>query len=318
MCATGYSVCQYGQIANGSGRHKTAVNNAQEEVRSQIYAYVAQIFLTFGLAIPKISICLSYLRIFYTDVQGRRMIQLLIAILLLSIIPFTFETIFQCKPIHVYWTELRPASKCDPTLIALYINGSLNAIADIGLMAVVLPRILELQLHKRQRWALTGIVMLGWLAVGAATVRMVRVGTSIAQPDFEPSWDSYDVSIWSSTEIYLSLICASAPGIKPVLVKLVPGLLGSSLRNRTKATGPSIELSSRWKRTTIGSARMKKPNRETMWATADGVYTEFGKGRDENSLEAGSWKARSGDLEARKGSLDGGIFNKSEDHGAAV
>lgn len=236
------------------------------------------------------SICLTYLRIFYTDKRGRYMIQGLLVLLVLLTFPFMFEVAFQCHPVHVYWTEGRPAGKCIRDLPGFLLSGSLNVFVDVALIAIVLPRILELHLHQRQRWALTGIVLLGSLAVAAGIVRMVRVSGSITMPDFEPSWDQYDVSIWTSAEVYVSLLCASAPGVKPVVVKILPKLLGSSFsRSRTRTggveTGIELGLGSRWKRTTIGSARINnKRLSESILANSDGLYTEMGNGVDARNV----------------------------------
>jgi hypothetical protein len=238
-----------------------------------------------ALALSKFSICLTYLRIFHADKWGRRLIRSLIGLLVLLVVPFEFEAIFQCKPISAFWNEGRPFDKCAGDLAALLTNGSLNVFVDVCLMAIVLPRILELQLHPRQRWALTFIVLLGSLAVVAGIVRIVRVSSAITMLGFDPSWDAYDVSIWSSTEVYVSLICAAAPGVKPVVVKLIPKILGSSLRSHTPP-GQSIELglSSKWKRTTIGSARVLRQPNDSVLATIDGPYTQVGVGVDDESL----------------------------------
>lgn len=289
MLATAYSICQYAQIEHGSGHHIAAVamRNPSDPIEAQKWAYAAQLLIIPALMLPKLSICLSYLRIFYSDVQGRRMIQVVMAILIIQVFPFFIENIFQCKPIYVYWTEGRPSSKCLHDTAALYINGSLNAALDIALMAIVLPRILELHINKRQKWALIGIISLGSFAVIAAIIRMVRVGTTIVRPDFDPTWDMYDVSIWSSMEIYVSLICASAPGIKPLVSKLLPKLLGSSLYSRTRTLGNagqhggSIELSSKFKRGTVGSVALRKNTNEFGLA---GPYTQVGRGVDKESL----------------------------------
>lgn len=290
---TGYSVCQYGQIDNGAGRHAaaTVMQNPNAPITSQKYAYAAQIILFPALALSKMSICLTYLRIFYQDRGGRHMIQALLVLLVLLTFPFMFEVAFQCRPVEVYWTEGRPAAKCLQDFAGFLLSGSLNIFVDVALMGIVLPRVLELQLHRRQRWALTGIVLLGSVAVAAGIVRMVRVSTALNMPNFEPSWDAYDVSIWTSTEIYVSLLCASAPGVKPVVVKVLPKILGSS--GRTRATGGStgieLGLGSKWKRTTIGSTRMNnKRMNEAALTTADGPYTEVGSGVDARSLSGKS------------------------------
>ncbi|KAF1929883.1 uncharacterized protein M421DRAFT_419651 [Didymella exigua CBS 183.55] len=302
---TGYSVCQYGQIDNGFGRHviATIMENPQALVTSQKYAYAAQIILSPALALSKMSICLTYLRIFYVDKHSRYMMQALLVLLVLLTFPFMFANAFQCRPIEVYWTEGRPAGKCSRDLSRFFLTGSLNIFADVALIGIVLPRILELQLHKRQKWALTGIVLLGSLSVVAGIVRTVRLGTLFLMPDFEPSWDSYDVSIWTSTEIYVSLFCASAPGVKPVVVKILPKILGSSFsRGRTRATGGTrqggtvieLGLGSKWKRTTIGSTRTHNSRlSEAALATADGSYTEVGSDVDARSLAERSDKPTS-------------------------
>jgi hypothetical protein len=289
---TGYSVCQYGQIANGAGRHAAALfaQHLDTPITSQKYAYAAQIIVFPALAVPKMSICLTYLRVFDADIRGRYMIRALLILLVLLTFPFMFEVAFQCNPVHVYWSEGRPADKCIADFAGFLLSGSLNIFVDVALMAIVLPRVLRMQLHQRQRWALAGIVLVGTLAAVAGIVRMVRVSRSLALPNFEPSWDQYDISIWQSTEIYVSLLCASAPGIKPAVKKILPKLLGSySSRYRTRTTGGEsvgieLGLGPNWKRATIGSARVHNRRlNESVLDTADGPYTEFGSDIDARS-----------------------------------
>jgi hypothetical protein len=258
----------------------------------------------------KISICCAYLRIFYSYVVGRRIIQGLIVILILTIIPFDIETIFGCRPIRAYWEEGRPASKCYDDLAGLFVNGTVNILADVIIMAIVLPRVYELQLHKRQRWALVGVVLLGTLAVAAGIIRMVRVSSMLAKPNFDPSWDAYDVSIWTNMELYVSLICAAAPGIKPVIVKILPKVLGTSLRSRTRTriTGGPIEMGSKWKRTTVGSSKIHRQTSETALATAEGPYTECGRGADTES-----WVEETNGRHTRRGSDEDGIIYKTSE-----
>jgi hypothetical protein len=310
LLATGWSVTQYGQIAHGAGRHRAALIeiNPENPVESQKYAFAAQIILFPALAVPKLSICSAYLRIFYTDVIGHRLIQALVVLLILSIVPFDFEVIFQCKPIHVYWSEGRPDSKCLADIPGFFVNGALNIFADVALMAIVLPRVLQLQLHKRQRWALVTVISVGSLAALAGIARMVRVSAIFKKPDFDPSWDSYDVSLWTTAEIYVSLICASAPGIKPVIVRIMPKLLGSSFHSQTRRTAfPSIELGSKWKRnTTSGGGNLQRQTSETALAIGAGPYTECGRGADAESTGDDTSVRPS-----RRGSEEDGIYKTS-------
>lgn len=248
-----------------------------------------------AIPMPKVSMCLSYLRIFYSDIPGRRLIYGLLVLLALTMIPTEIENFFSCRPLNVYWDEFRPSSKCLKDLSMLYLHGGLNLFIDIALMSILIPRILKLKITRQQKWALIGIVLLGSLAVVAGIVRMVRVGTVLSNKDIDPPWDMYDVSIWTSTEIYVALICAAAPGIKPLVSKLLPKLLGTTLRSRTVTTGPhsnQIELSSKLKRSTLGSRHLSvlKSNSETQLTSAHGPYAEiYSTGKhDEESLDGKS------------------------------
>ena len=287
LFATAYSICQYGQVKHGAGRHLISIlqENPSDTVESQKYAFAAQVIVLLALALPKLSICLTYLRIFHSDVRGRRMIRSLIVLVVVPSLLFLILTFFQCKPIQVYWTEGRPASKCSTDISGVYVSGSLNVLVDVALMAIVLPRVLELHLHARQKSALVGIVSLGSFAAIAGLIRMIRVGTTLSKPNFDPTWDAYDISIWTSTEIYVSLVCASAPGIKPIVAKVLPKLLGSSLnsrsRTRTSVNAPgSIELSLKQRRGTIGSNRVRTHQHDTVLGDEEGFYEQLGHGID--------------------------------------
>lgn len=158
-----------------------------------------------------------------------------------------------------------------------------------------------------------GVVMLGTLAVVAGIIRMVRVSQILAHV-FDPSWDAYEISIWTNTEVYVSLICTAAPGIKPVLVKILPKILGSTMRSRTRrrptggATGPSIEMGSKWKRNRIGgSSTLHRQTSETALASAHGPYTECGRGIDADNEDDVSGR------HSRRASEEDGIIYKTSE-----
>lgn len=278
-------------MAHGAGHHLGVVlnNRPSDAVESQKWAYAANLLLFPALAFPKLSICEAYSRIFGEGLINRRMIQGLIVLIAIPNIPFFFLSVFQCKPISVYWTEGRPIEKCHMAdYRTFYIHGSINVFVDVALMFIVLPRILELHVSHRQRWALVSIVGLGSLAAVAGIVRMARLTVVFSKPNFDASWDAYDISIWTATEIYVSLICAAAPGIKPVVTLLLPKILGSSLGSSTLYDGEEghsapIELRKTIRRATIGSARTRRNTHDSILDEGEGPYVEFGRGVDRES-----------------------------------
>ncbi|KAF2710568.1 hypothetical protein K504DRAFT_265654 [Pleomassaria siparia CBS 279.74] len=296
LAAMGYSICQYGEVSQGAGRHLAfnSITGTTSPVTLQKYSYAAFPFLFIALIFTKLSIGLSYIRIFYHDVLGRRLVQGTMVLLVLSNVANIGEVMLACNPIQVYWTELRPASKCITTQIPLYVNGTINVLVDIGLIATVLPRVLKLKLNNRQRYVLVGIVSIGWIAVAAGILRLVRVGMTLGKPGgiVDAPWDTYDISIWSSSEIYVGLVCAAAPGIKPLVSKILPKILGSTTKSRSQsrsqtwtadANPGSIELSlKKMRRGTIGSVTT---NRSTNDAKSTGPYIEVSRGVDVDLLD---------------------------------
>jgi len=194
----------------------------------------------------------------------------------------------------------------------------MNALVDMALMVILIPRILHLKMHNRQKCILLAIVALGFIAVVAAVIRMVRVGTTLSKYSsggFDPPWDTYDVTIWTSAEIYTSLICAAAPGVKPLVSMLLPHLLGTTLRSRTRNTGGqgygtgAIEMSGKTKRTRPGtSGTILKSGSATALTAGSGQWIEVGRGADEESL------GKTSDEESYHERLrvDGGIVKTSE------
>lgn len=301
--ATSYSICQYGEVAHGAGHHIEVVlhNNPNDVVESQKWAYAANLILYPSLVFPKLSICDAYARIFGESLLNRRVIYALIVVVAVPNIPFFFLSVFQCTPIHVFWTEGRPYEKCHLIGFTMfYIHGCLNILCDVALMIIVMPRVLGLHVGRRQKSALVGIVGLGSLAVIAGIIRMSRVSLTLSKPDFDPSWDAYDVSIWTATEIYVSLICAAAPGIKPVVSLVLPKLLGTSLGTSTRSTirdghgaDAPMKLHSNMRRATIGSAKTRKAPHDSILDEAEGPYAEVGRGVDiesQSSQDVSRWK----------------------------
>jgi hypothetical protein len=130
---------------------------------------------------PKVRMCLSYLRIFYLDILGRRIIYELLVNLVETMVPFFIESFFICKLLKLYWEELRPADKCLGDSLIIYIHGSINLAVDIVLMSVLIPLVLNLKLNDRKKWALIGIVLVGSLVLVAGIIRMARVATALAK-----------------------------------------------------------------------------------------------------------------------------------------
>ena len=177
--------------------------------------------------------CISYRSVFHSDKISRMTLTVAIMLLITTGITFEFVSIFQCNPISHFWND--PFHRtCINIQPAFYSNGVSNLLTDVMLIVIVVLQVLKLQMHQRQKIALLAVVSLGWLAVIAGIIRMVRVSRLVG-PLVDPAWDAYDITIWTGLEVHISLFCAAAPCIRPLVLKLMPHLLGSTLKSATAA-----------------------------------------------------------------------------------
>ncbi|KAL1640002.1 hypothetical protein SLS58_007428 [Diplodia intermedia] len=187
--------------------------------------YASLLIYILTLSLTKIAICLFYLDIF-ADPLNRRLAQAALAYIVAYTLPLLALSIFQCAPIAAYWDKslaADPAARCVPMHPHFWACAVCNMLADAWLAAQVVPNIVPLQIPRRQKVALLGVVSLGWLVLAASVVRIVRIRAIPDGSDF--TWASYDVTIWSAVEVDAGLVCVAAPAAKPLVKWFAPGWL---------------------------------------------------------------------------------------------
>lgn len=97
--------------------------------------------------------------------------------------------IFLCLPVAAFWdSDLRilPTTKCYPitafTKIGL-MNTGINIASDVILATLPIPIIWKLQINKRQKIALIGVLSMGYLAVAIGIVKSFYQVTLPTTPD---------------------------------------------------------------------------------------------------------------------------------------
>lgn len=149
-------------------------------------AFATRIVYQYVLCVTKIGICAFYLRVFQ-DKGSKRLVYLLLAFIAIPFIVIEAYYIFSCKPISAAWNPLLLADHCLPQMPSCFANTVLNVIADILVMAFLLPRISMLifvsvkfklteivspQPAPRQKQTLIAVVSLGILVIIASIIRL--------------------------------------------------------------------------------------------------------------------------------------------------
>jgi hypothetical protein len=102
-------------------------------------------------------------------------------------------------------------------------------------MVAILPvkAIWSLQIPKRQKVALVGILTIGWFVCVVSILRLNALIILSEHPD-DQSFYSAATAYWSNIEINLGIVCASLPALKPLVVKVIPGF---STRHSSRGYG---------------------------------------------------------------------------------
>lgn len=209
------------------------------------------------LGLTKVSLLFFYLRLF-PNPRFRLLCWAVMCWVLVSTTTFVLLQVFQCTPISATWESWEgdypdPYHCFDVTALVSAAAG-FSIAQDTVILAMPLPLLLGLQTNWRRKAGILLMFGLGVLVLATSCIRLryiVRFARST-----NPSWDYTDVSIWSGIEVAVSIIVASLPAVRILLISLWPRAFSTGARQ--SSGGPS-EASSEPKKWLSGSRR--KPAR---------------------------------------------------------
>ncbi|KAF2740037.1 hypothetical protein EJ04DRAFT_559494 [Polyplosphaeria fusca] len=195
-------------------------------------AFAADILFPLSCSLTKISLCLTYLRLFPSKVDKIFCYTLSIFVSLYTIVCI-FLMLFQCTPIRGYW-DVSAKLKCINIRATLVSVAALNSLSDFLVFLWPAKPLWSLQLPLKQRVGLILIFAVGCTVCVAGICRMYYL---------EVYFESYDI-LWEASIIYgvmsvemnLGIICGCLSGVKPVLAVVFPRFFGSSYKTQTPRT----------------------------------------------------------------------------------
>ncbi|OCL10707.1 hypothetical protein AOQ84DRAFT_387322 [Glonium stellatum] len=218
----------------GSGYHIWDIKPEWEFIYSKI-AYVAVILFALCVGFTKISIGITYLRIFPSR-SNRIFCHCLIVFLLCWIIASVFAEIFQCAPVGSFWDVANKTKDCINLEAYLYGTAASNSVTDVIIYVWPVWQLRKIQLPPRRRFSLLFAFTTGCIVCVAGIIRMWHFSVYFTSTD--PFWEGAMAWIIPGIEYNLGIICGCLPGIKPLLVSAFPDLFGP-LEHGTKVYSQS-------------------------------------------------------------------------------
>ncbi|KAI4601900.1 hypothetical protein KJ359_010766 [Pestalotiopsis sp. 9143b] len=121
------------------------------------------------------------------------------------------------------------SEKCINEEAHLLAAGIINTVTEFIVVFLPMSTVLKLSLPKRQRAIVLGLFATGFLACGAGIARIIYTWLSTSAPDHDTVWNAWAVRFVSGIELYLGIICASIPAIKPFFATYLPNLIDANI-----------------------------------------------------------------------------------------
>ncbi|KAL7939382.1 putative PTH11-type G-protein coupled receptor protein [Trichoderma chlorosporum] len=243
------TISAHGVTKPGLGRDIWTLQPA-EITRFGLFFWIMESFYFAEVAMLKLSVLLFYIRIFPSP-GVRRLLWGTFIFTTLYGIAFTLVAVFQCTPVKFYWEKwdgLHKGKCLDNNSIA-WTNAAISIAIDIWVLVIPLWQLRSLNLDWRRKLGVGVMFCLGAFVTVVSILRL-RSLIQFGSDSPNPTWDFYDVSVWSVVEINVGLICICLPSLRLLLVRIFPKLQGTaeryygknSRRNRTASNKRSSRL----------------------------------------------------------------------------
>ncbi|KAH7142161.1 CFEM domain-containing protein [Dactylonectria macrodidyma] len=217
-----------GMTASGLGKDIWTLT-ADQITNTLRYLWITGLFYFIQSPLVKLAIIAFFLRIFPS--QGVQ--RLLWATFILNTLwgfACILGLIFQCKPTSYFWTgwDGLHEGSCHNPSGGSWVNGSISIAFDIWILAIPLWQLRTLNLHWKKK---AGVAVMFCVGALVTIVSFLRLQALVhLRESSNPTWDFYDVSLWSTMEICVGIMCACFPTVRILLIRLWPAL-GSSVRS---------------------------------------------------------------------------------------
>ncbi|GAB1317805.1 Rhodopsin domain-containing protein [Madurella fahalii] len=211
-CGLANSIVNAMQTRNGVGNHiwDVPVQNFREFMK--LGAIGGSLTYNLSTAFTKASILAFFLRFAIADRALRYAVYFVAFVTIGYSTPVAFAWIYQCQPIALYWDRSLTGSCIN--IQAMY-NASciLNTVTDLAVLVLPIWILRHLHIPLSKKIGVTLILMTGGFVCGVSAARTVNVLLGYKNPDL--TWLYSTNLIWFMAEMYVGIICACLPSLRP-------------------------------------------------------------------------------------------------------
>ncbi|CAI6335951.1 unnamed protein product [Periconia digitata] len=218
------------QVYYGGGRHIDHLDPKDFQTAFKLNFATQPLYLV-AICVVKQSIGFFLLRIAATKVY-KRIIAGIMGFMAFYTTGCFFTIMFQCTNLAVQWDPtVKGTCWTKETIQSLsYANLALNILTDL-LFAVVIPipMLWHVQMNRRQKSTIIGILGLGIFATAAALIKTAYIPEYGKEGDW--LWDSRNITIWTVVECNVGIVAGNLPCLKPLFTRVLGSTYGRGSRN---------------------------------------------------------------------------------------
>ncbi|KLU92881.1 hypothetical protein MAPG_11826 [Magnaporthiopsis poae ATCC 64411] len=225
----------------GLGQHIWNLPGTVNAILAQasMICFVFNVFWSATVAITKLSILYSFLRIFELNTRLRKVLYIIGAVVTGHTIATIFATIFECTPVSTTWEvsvsiPLKGSGHCIDMTAFVRASTAINIVTDFAVCLAPIPSFWKIQVSIRQRVGLIVLFLLGICACFSSIYRLVIVW-KIKMDTVDWLYILANVMNTAVAETCTGIICVSIPALKPLIEKFLPNLFGTR-SSRAKAS----------------------------------------------------------------------------------
>ena len=197
----------------------------------------------------KTSICLFYLTLSKNHPVFRWSTIATLVVVNVAGLALTILNILQCRPVGAAFDDpIKPTAKCTD-IVTLYLSSApVNIITDLAILFLPMPILTSMRLPRNEKIILiitfsfggfvsvVDVVRIAYLESAALARLQNNYGSAASNVEYDYSWIASLSFMWSAVEVHVGIIVACVPGVKPLVAKVFPNLLGR-IKHSQELTG---------------------------------------------------------------------------------
>ncbi|KAK3358448.1 hypothetical protein B0T24DRAFT_130275 [Lasiosphaeria ovina] len=224
ILAIGLSIVDISQTKYGMGVHMWEVTPSDFQ-HSIIVGLPASIFYNLSTLCVKASILFFYLRFAAANQAFRVTVYALLFVVAGYSLNAAFSFLYLCTPIHKLWDLATPGS-CVDLYSAFLASAAINAATDVAILLLPSWLLWPLRLHWRHKVAVSLVMMTGGFVCAVSFFRLASI--PLGKDNMDTTWQYCINNIWCLVELYVGIVCACLPCLKPFVKEHFPSIFSAS------------------------------------------------------------------------------------------